>query len=215
MPLRVMTKTTRGCGTKKIGGLYLYFEAAYVHHCKRLPLALPEACPCCGEHIRQIRSVQAINPKRLFGDAAPEVDCGPFCSVCHPETHGGLMWVGKQFYSVDTFRDEAFTLGISKRIPFIPKGVKPGDMVFFAHPRAIEIRTNTGQAGLDGQPHIKITYEPGVFLAARLTEIQKILSPEQAKDENLIKQWEDLGVTPVLEIDESPAVPIAADVEVS
>jgi hypothetical protein len=43
-----------------------------------------------------------------------------------------------------------------------------------------------------------------VFLAARLTEIQKILSPEQAKDEKLIKQWEDLGVTPVLEIDESP-----------
>jgi hypothetical protein len=83
MPLRVMAKTTRGCGTRKIGGLYLYFEAAYVHHCKATPPRVARSVSCCGEHIRQIRSVQVSTLIGYSGMPHPKWSAA-FCSVVTP-----------------------------------------------------------------------------------------------------------------------------------
>lgn len=200
MPVKILSKTRRGCGTRKVGGTYLFFAASVVQFCHRLPFGIPDACPCCGEHLRQIRSVQVIDPKKLFRDAEDTL-CSNACPICHPPTHGGIMWVGKKYYTPLQFSEEAHKYGISKRIGNVPKGIVKGDLIFFAHPEAVEVQTETGQSHLDGTPEVTKIHLPGVFLAARLTEIQRVITEEQANDEELIRDLEERGIQPVIESD--------------
>lgn len=201
MPVKVIPRIGRGCGTRKTGGLYLFFAASVVQWCHRLPFAVPDACPCCGEHLRQIRSLQTINPLKLFGNAAAGEACTATCPVCHPPEAGGLMWIGKQYYTPESFAEEARRHGISKRIAQVPKGLKQGDLVFFAHPRAIEVQDPDGQVTLDGSRGAAVAYTSGIFLAARLTEIQKVLSEDQVNDVDLVRDLEEKGIQPVIESD--------------
>ena len=189
MSLKILSKNTRGCGTRREGGLYLYFDMRNVHFCTRLPMKIPEICPCCGEGFRFFRSCRIINPLQGFGRA--EQPCSPGCPVCNPSEIGGLMWVGKEFYTPDEFREEARRVGISKRIPAKIKGLKPGDYVFFAHLK-----------GYDVDPK---SPEPGVFIVAALTEYQKVLSKEDSEDQDLIEELEADGIQPVIEVEDPEA----------
>lgn len=87
------------------------------------------------------------------------------------------------------------------RIGNVPKGIVKGDLVFFAHPEVVEVQTETGQTLLDGTPEVTKIRIPGVFLAARLTEIQRVITEEQANDEELIRDLEERGIQPVIESD--------------
>ena len=191
MQIMRIEKKPRGCGLRKKGGLYMFFSMENVRVCTSLPLPLPGRCPVCGEEIEFFRSVKVIDPRKFFKEV--EHKCGPSCPVCNPPEKGAVIWVGKQFYSVSSFMAEAMSMGISKRISTIPKGLKPGDVVYFLHKEAIAPTPEDNKA------------HPGVFLAARLSAFHKIIDDEKAQDQNLMKEMEDQGITPVIEYDAKPA----------
>lgn len=174
----------RGCGYRKVGGLYLVSEGPGLPCC-RLPLRL-SICPCCGAGIKQTRGWTWINPTLLLGESyRPECNA---CPAGNPATMGaraGLLWIGVQFYpTVAHFEAEARTMGISRRISAIPRGLKVGETwVLLAHPKAC-----TPDA--EGR-------EAGVFRIFRPQRIEKILTASQATPEELDKLAE-AGITPVI-----------------
>jgi hypothetical protein len=196
--VKVMIQHTRGCGVRKVGGLYLYCSPGVAQNCYRLPMPLPEACPCCGEEIRFLRSVRMINPKKMWGDCNKTVQehaCHAHkCYVCFPPEKAGLMWVGKE-YTPDQFVKESFAIGTSKRVPRIPKTLKIGDRLFLAHHNALP------EIDEHGIPNLE---RDGIFFATTITEFHQIVSEKQAQDEEFIDKLVTIGITPVLEVtDES------------
>lgn len=129
----------RGCGYRKVGGLYLCGEYIGVP-CDRLPYPL-DVCPVCGGGIKVSRGFTEINPLQLFHYHQPCNDKVPNCHLCQPPTGVGyIMRVGHKFYTVESFKTEAGQMGISKRIPFIPKGLELGKtVVYLAHNKACEV----------------------------------------------------------------------------
>jgi hypothetical protein len=128
----------RGCGYRKVGGLYLVDEGSGMPCCK-MPLAL-NVCPCCGGGIKQARGWTWIDAGKMFGGAKCEAAL-PICPAARPELMGrvGLIWIGESFYPrpVD-FLNEAATMGISRRMSAVPREYKAGETwVMFAHPKAI------------------------------------------------------------------------------
>ena len=117
----------RRCGYRKIGGLYLV-AGSIGRPCHRLPLALP-VCPTCRSGFKFQRGIQQIDPFVVFGicEASP-CPCGPLdCPICWPfdTSFYGLQWVGRTDYPTPAdFIDEAARLGVSKRIPNVPKWFK-------------------------------------------------------------------------------------------
>ena len=105
----------RGCGFRKVGGLYLVSDGP-VRNCCRLPVPL-DVCKCCGQGIKQTRGWTWVSPE-LLGDKIP--DCETLCSLACPSCLGervGLLWIGEKFYSTpQKFTDEAAELGVSRRI---------------------------------------------------------------------------------------------------
>ena len=143
----------RGCGWRKVGGIYLV--GGYISvPCDRMPFPL-ETCPVCGGGIKVGRGYTKINPYRLWGphDGQPldhHVDIRAVCHdrfrpcfICDPRDEIALLMnVGEGYYKTpEDFMAEARRLGISKRIPFIPKELKLGEtVVYLAHPRACEVK---------------------------------------------------------------------------
>lgn len=173
-------ESKRGCGYRKVGGLYLVCDKPGVP-CDRLPLII-ERCPCCGAGLKFTRGWTWIDPVKLFeGDHGPGCSCallGP-CPACHPskffvghedpfENKAGLLWVGEKFYTVDEFLREAADLGISKRIKAIPRGFRAGSTwVFFAHMKG-GIRASTDSENL-------FESAPAIFMAMRPRGFEKIV----------------------------------------
>lgn len=192
--VKIMPQYTRGCGVRKVGGLYIYCAPGVAAHCYRMPMPLPEACPCCGEEIRFLRSVRMINPLKLWGNCNKTTEEHPChkhnCYACFPPEKAGLMWVGKE-YTPEQFIKESFEIGTSKRIPAIPKNLKVGDRLFLAHHEALP------EVDADGIPNIT---RDGVFYATTITEFHQIVSEKQAQDEEYIDNIIKKGITPVLEI---------------
>src|SRR5262245_57985449 len=87
----------RGCGFRKVGGLYLVTDKLGVP-CGGLPIPL-HVCPTCGEGIKQTRGWTWISARKLL---AGDRNCGashcPACPVSHPPEKAGLTWVGGRFY---------------------------------------------------------------------------------------------------------------------
>lgn len=141
----------RGCGFRKVGGLYLVSDGRGVV-CDRLPISL-EVCPTCGHGIKQARGWTWVDPAALVGGVHPNCTDEFPCPLCMaPHTLGpraGLLWIGERFYrTVREFDREAAELGISRRIGAVPRGFKCGETwVLFAHPKAIETPLNCGKCG--------------------------------------------------------------------
>jgi hypothetical protein len=125
------------------------------------------------------------------------------------------MWVGKE-YTVEQFVEEALAIGVSKRIPAVPKSLKIGDPLYLVHSQAMPD---------EDEKNILRTLFPdevrkdraGIFMVACVTAFHRILTEEQAKDEDFVKELEEQGLTPVLEIDDPfayhPAPPIQRCIE--
>lgn len=154
MTIRISVEGARGCGYRKVGGLYLMGSGKMVK-CGRLPRVL-EVCPTCSHGIKPTRGWTWIEPGPIFGldrDATTTdqffalVDCGEdYCRTCPaggglPE-RAGLLWIGGQFYPTPAeFNREANSLGVSRRITAIPKDLVVGETwVFVAHREAIARR---------------------------------------------------------------------------
>lgn len=201
----------RLCGWRRIGGLYLCGE--YIHvACDRLPLPLT-TCPVCGQGVKVSRGFTEINAYRLWGPHDQHcVDRLRPCHVCDPQNQPAyIMLVGAGNYKTpENFLDEAQRMGISKRIPFAPKGLELGKtVVYLAHPQAVEVKQQVAlQQALSiveqsetKQPRLleteRIERGLGIFCAFIPKRVEKLIWKSQATPEELEK-LEKRGITPVI-----------------
>lgn len=163
--------------------------------CERLPMEIPE-CETCGNTLEFFRGIKRINPALLFGECDhPEHECHiDTCFICDPPEHGWLMWVGEQYYTMQSFIEEAQRHGISKRIARIPTDMENGDRVYLAYRKCFKHKKR------DRAGRWRDDYSPGIFFAFTITDLQKVLS-QNAKPEE-IAESELQRITPVIEYDE-------------
>lgn len=182
----------RGCGYRKVGGLYLV-SGGLGAPCCRLPYPLT-VCPCCGTGIKQARGWTWINPIKLF----PALQVGLGCHACplgaveqRIGDKAGLLWIGASFYpTAQHFEHECRTQGLSRRIGRVPRGFKVGETwIFLGHPKACRI-DNEEQAG--------------IFRVFRPERIEKIITTSQSLDEEVMAKLAEQGITPVVVPDDDP-----------
>lgn len=201
----------RGCGFRKVGGLYLCGESRGMN-CDRLPYELV-ICPTCGGGVKFTRGWTWLDWDKYAGEHEDcyeklptekiETSLGPAtviltaegCPVCRPDARPqpyGLLWIGEQFYTPHTFIQEAMSLGVSRRISAVPKKLKLGETwVLLAHKSAIRKIV----AGDENEPVDKDV--PGVFYAFRPQTLELLVWESEATPEHL----EDLakrGITAVV-----------------
>lgn len=209
--IRVSAEGRRGCGYRKVGGLYLVCDGPGVE-CGGLPLVV-ETCPTCSAGIKPTRGWTWINPKALF----PEREqCGqPWCATCpaneRPE-RSGLIWVGTQHYATPAdFTREAQKVGVSRRISTLPKDFKVGETwIFLGHRRGMPARcTNSGSSPrVPGGPvcfkDCKLCegtgtmYVPAIFHIFRPSRIEQIVGPEKDERDDDIQRMRKRGIEPVI-----------------
>lgn len=192
----VKAESVRGCGWRKVGGLYLVSDKMSVA-CGRLPIEL-SVCPCCGEGIRPARGWTWVDADKLLSQVDPEEECPTeeLCEVCPINAaltgtmgRSGLIWVGKKFYpSTHDFMKEAVNMGISRRITAVPNDFVVGETyVLLAHRHAI----------LKNKPEMgePPRWAPGIFGVFRPTAVEIIVDGSEADEEidSLVKR----GLTPV------------------
>jgi len=200
----------RFCGFRKIGGLYLCGE--YISSpCDRMPFPLT-TCPVCGQGIKVSRGFTQVNPYQLWGIHQNCKDHFRPCFLCDPQDEPAyIMLVGAGNYKTpEDFLDEARSMGISKRIPFIPKGLELGKTVtYLAHPKACEVKEPAvlqqamaivEEAQTD-QPRLleteKVTKALGIFCAFIPKKVEKLIWEKDATPEELGK-LEHRGISPVI-----------------
>lgn len=210
MAVKEELKVKRGCGFRKVGGLYLVGRP-FGSMCDRLPFRL-RPCPMCEhEHkfnrgLMQVTGVGIFHTKDFLsaegrieyhnktGEWRDLCFCREDCPACRPDSKvAGIMWVGKKFYTPASFAQEAINFGVSKRIPYVPEWLKVGETwVFLAHPEAVEVCPETC-IGCDGK---LFKHVPGVFLAFVPQRIEAILSESDAAtySEEDIEEHEKRGL---------------------
>lgn len=214
MKVKVSYESERGCGYRKVGGTYLVCDGQGVH-CPLLPIPLSR-CPCCGEGISPQRSFRWVNPTKLIIPVLKERTCKTTkCQFakdhgvvdCEPWklNRAGLLWVGEKFYKTPTdFAHEARVMGISKRLAQIPKDFKVGETwVLLAHRWADPKQCSCSRAGnakKDCKECKGRGWLPGhgIFMAYRPDRIERVITEEQAKDEDLLAKLDKRGITPVI-----------------
>ncbi len=196
----------RGCGYRQLDGKYLV-GTGIQFFCDRLPMPVPDLCPTCNEGLRHTRATRKINALKLWGEHDPCTEQRdkpgtlnfllPPCYVCHPlESTAYLMGVGKNHYPTPKdFIDEAITLGVSKRIPTVPKDIELGKtVVFLTHKKAL-LCQEKDEKGND-------QYQTGVIYAFVVTRVEQIV--KQSELESVRKKLEKRGITPVGVPDDDP-----------
>lgn len=188
------SEAKRGCGYRKVGGLYLVGEGPS-EPCDRLPIILG-VCPVCGQGIKFTRGVTWLRPEQFLegdhrvgtstlnmnpeqraagGKDVPVLCPEDYCPVCRPALLGekaALMWVGEKFYSVDSFSKEAAELGISKRISALPRGFKAGETwVLLAHKKGVLV-PDPDDGDLFG-------YKPAIFMVWRPRGFERIVKQSE------------------------------------
>jgi len=192
----------RGCGYRKVNGIYLVGCAVGVG-CDRLPYRL-EACPVCGAGIHFTRSVTEINPFHLMGDHKDCHDNFDNCYICKPpDDTAFIMMVGEKFYPTPAhFIEESDRLGISKRIPFIPRNLRLGStIIYLAHNNACTIPVDNDddpealqKRMLDAQ---KTGHALGIFMAFKPIAIEMPVYKSKLTDEKKA-ELKKRGITPVV-----------------
>jgi hypothetical protein len=200
--MQMAVEARRGCGYRKVGGLYLVSEPGGVP-CDRLPFALT-VCPVCSCGIKQTRGFTWVNPAALFGGSHKDCadDIRHRCPVCSGSVErGGLIWIGEKFYKTPAeFERESTALGVSRRISTLPRGFKIGETwVLLAHPRAIKTPI-AGDAVVESVAELVASmeqkYTPGIFQVWKPQRLEKIL-PESARGSEEVAELEKRGITPV------------------
>lgn len=141
----VEIESERGCGFRKPSangvGIYLVSDAPS-RGCGRLPLRLT-VCQACGHGIKPSRGWTWVNPHDAFGEvdvcAEPVEDCEACLLGFDMPPTAGLIWIGESFYpSPFEFLREARSMGLSRKVPALPRGFKLGEtVVYLAHRSAV------------------------------------------------------------------------------
>lgn len=192
-----MAESRRGCGYRKIGGLYMVADGMAVA-CGRFPIPLT-ICPCCSGGIKQTRSWTWINPSLLLKDQNCSTPGGR-CLLCPMgalarEERAGLLWIGTAFYPTpEAFQAEAAKMGVCRRITTVPKDFKPGETwVLMAHPKAI-----LGPIEQVDGAEPKQTYTKGIVFAFKPSRIEKCVTEAELADVAEMAKLEKRGITPVV-----------------
>jgi len=199
----------RGCGYRKVDALYLV--GSYISMpCDRMPFPLT-VCPVCGQGIKVSRGFTQINPYQLWGIHENCQDNFRPCFLCDPKDEIALiMSVGEKYYKTpQDFLNEAERMGISKRIPFIPKDLEFGKtVIYLAHPKACEVKVvaavQQAMSILEGeetqQPKLvetdRVEKKPGIFCAFVPQRVEKLVW-ESELDDKKREQLEKRGITPI------------------
>ena len=223
-----MSESERGCGYRKIGGLYLVSDPGIHLNCDGLPLPL-EPCGCCGFKPPFSRNLQRIQAEYIIQAEKkkhqPEnsdfeehrCSCPEVCPICYPQAHEsrllennvrvydfckpisyGLMFVGSQNYTPESFIKEAINMGVSKRIPEIPSWLKLNETwIFLAHQK-------TPKENLQGNGmHMKEPeLAPAIFYGFKPSRVELPCWKAQLSNEQILK-LEKRGITPVF-LEDSP-----------
>lgn len=205
-----MTEGKRGCGYRKINGLYLVADPGSFFVCDGLPLPLIP-CECCNYSPPFSRNFQWITQQYLqdiskskHGIKFPCIakndvcSCHPKCPVCHsedlPHTQYGLMYVSKQSYSPASFIKEAKLQGVSKRIPEIPKGLELGKTwVMLAHNKTPDQPLDISNGLVEKEPE----YISAIFHAFIPQRVEMPVWKDSITSEE-IQLLEEKGITPIL-----------------
>lgn len=196
----------RGCGYRKVGGLYLV-RGGVGRACDRLPYEL-SVCPCCSAGIKPSLGWTWIRPGSFF--QGPHLVAGRRCHEALNEScwfcmdpgqfeKAGLIWIGGSFYkNPDAFVAEGMKMGFSRRIKAVPRGFKAGETpVFLAHRKTIE-RPVTPE-DIERNPKLEgemIASFPGIFYVWMPERIEKIFTESQRESED-VKADEKRGIVPV------------------
>lgn len=214
-------ETKRGCGFREVGKLYLVGEGvAYI--CPSLPLIF-KPCDCCGYEPPQYRDFQWLKKSYVRHIREPTGQmCHPKCPVCYPGTNDqsqyGLMWVGRKFYTPESFLEEIDSHGdISKAIKQIPKGLKLGETwVLLAHPEAYVDASDDEYAQLHSDwiraqalkkmdekkdPEPQPPTYPGIFTAFIPQRVEMLVYQSEATPEYVL-ELEEKGITVIVVPDE-------------
>ena len=195
----------RGCGYRKVGGLYL--EGDYIAvGCDRLPYELT-TCPACGQGLRFSRTPQRINALNLFGYHQPCADELRGCWLCVPRDEDAfIIWIGEKFYSTPRdFLDEGVQMGFSRRIQHVPQGFEVGKtVIFLAHNKAVTanvpVAVQQAMAIVDGDKQDRLLeaeqkeYRPGIFTAFIPQRIVKLMWTSEVNDE-VREKYAKQGIT--------------------
>jgi hypothetical protein len=204
----MMTEQKRGCGYRKIGGLYL-MGSNEGRPCGRFPFALT-VCPVCSAGVKQQRGFAWIRPAELFRDLPVCKTGGAGCAcpmqditrLADDEGRAGLIWVGEGFYPTPAdFQKEVSAQGVCRRIGAIPKGLVPGKTwVFLAHPKAVPVPVSelTVEERADLPEDTTHVYRPGVFSAFLVTAIEKCVTEQEAADEEAMAKLAARNITPAI-----------------
>jgi len=200
-------ESIRGCGYRKVGGLYLCGEGATMA-CDRLPYEL-EVCPVCGSGIKFTRGFTWIDWNKYAGLHKERCVCPNTCPICVPDPlHPyGLLWVGEQFYTPEEFTLEALKMGVSRRIAAVPRNFKLGETwILFAHIKACGTRLEDQNDGTQKRVGV-----PGVFYGHRPTSIEQLIWESEATEEKL-SELNKKHITPIIipdgDVDHDPKTPL-------
>lgn len=190
----------RLCGYRTVGSLYLIANPNFTT-CHRLPLPLNSPCSTCGEMPRFNRSISYISPLKLFQPCSFCLNqpvsitvCSDECPACNPPLVGFLSWVGAFYYSPLSFLREANTLGISKKIPFVPKHFNPNTPWYFAHPNVM-LHPNPNASP-------KATRQ-GVFLCGYFQRFEKLIWEKDATEDTVL-DLQKKGINAVIVPNDNP-----------
>lgn len=213
--MEVLYESSRGCGFRKPGGLYLVARGI-AEPCGKLPLRL-DICPTCGTGIHPSRGWTWVSPGPLFRDrpCVGAMDEEQACSGCPLADTGrehlpigpraGLLWIGAKFYTPESWLEEAGRMGVSRRIPAVPRDFELGmTWVLVAHRTAIKEPCPSclppGQVpdpdpdcdACEGKSYIP---HPAIFHAFRPDAVQYVVKGDETDDEieGLLKR----GIEPV------------------
>jgi len=133
--------------------------------------------------------------------------------MCQPRDEVAfIMGVGQRYYSPQSFVEEAMRLGVSKRIPAVPKDLVLGQtVVYLSHPHAVEVKEaplvqyamdvarnlDSSQQTLLLDAEHKPEYALGIFCAFVPRRIEMLVWESEATPERL-ENLRKRGITPVL-----------------
>jgi len=202
MEPRISYEAERGCGMRKVGGLYLV-SPPQPTSCGRFPIHTT-VCPTCGAGIRPsrgftwvdgnaIRDMAKVCPyQELAGDDAALLGGGPViaeechdCAMTMDIGRAGLIWIGTMHYPTpQAFVREGMVMGHSRRLPGnrLPRGFVIGETeVFLGHRWAVAPWSVPGYDPDMDKDNLKM--EPGIFGIWRPTAAEKVVDWRYDQDE--------------------------------
>ena len=199
--MRTVTEGARGCGYRAPGGLYLMSDGAG-EPCPKLPIEL-RVCPVCGSGIKPTRGFTWIEPD-AFTEPGPHGsdEHSARCPLSGSIERAGLVWIGGAFYTARSFTDEAERMGVSRRIPALPRGFEIGETwVFCAHreaeweacPECGDAATPADCPACDGVGKVGV---PAIFHLFRPERVEYVVRGDESPEE--LDRLESRGIEPVI-----------------